>query len=165
MSTQDELLDWLRDAYAMERGLETSLRKLADSDALGPALHRQAEIHLAETQRHAEMVHECLESLGADASTFKTGLAKAVEGLKGLGTKLAKDEPIKDLLSAYAMEHFEIACYEALKAAGSQTGNQQVVHLAEQILEDEHRMAEWLKGHLPLVVAEYLRNESFAENG
>ena len=156
MTTRDELIDWLRDAYAMERGLEITLGKQAESEDLSPTLRQQARVHLAETRSHAEAVKACLEKLGSDTSTIKTGMAKTMEIVKGMGTNFARDERVKDLLAAYASEHFEIACYRALHTAATVAGEPAIVAVCESIIPDEENMAEWLDMNLPTVVREYL---------
>jgi ferritin-like metal-binding protein YciE len=156
MNAREEIVDWLRDAYAMERGLETTLQKQADNDSLVPQVRQRARVHLEETRRHAESVKSVLQSLGSDISGIKTGLGLMTEFTKGLGSRFAKDERIKDLLSAYSMEHFEIACYAALAAAARIAGLPQVVEMCERIIPDEERTARALRDNLPAEVRSYL---------
>lgn len=160
MNTKDELMDWLRDAYAMERGLEVSLRKMADSEETPFALRERARLHLHQTGEHAEAVKQALEELGSDTSALKTGLAKTMESLKGFGTFFAKDEEIKDILAASAMEHFEIACYRAIRTGASLLGLTSVEMMCDRILFEEEEMAKWLDEHLPEVVTHYLQHEA-----
>src|SRR5215218_2172672 len=96
MNERDELIDWLRDAYAMERGLETTLQKQAENEELSPAVRRGAAKHLEETRRLAEEVRTVLQALGTDSSALKTGIGRMAEMTKGLGTAFARDERIKD---------------------------------------------------------------------
>ncbi|HEX8310417.1 MAG TPA: ferritin-like domain-containing protein [Chthoniobacteraceae bacterium] len=162
MNAKDELIDWLRDAYAMERGLEITLQKQAANAELNSTIREQARLHLEETKRHAEAVHACLEQLGADTSALKTGLAKMLEIGKGLGTTFASDERVKDLLAAYASEHFEIACYKALRAGALEIGHPEIAAVCDSILPDEERMAGWLDANLSNVVSGYLRETQAA---
>jgi ferritin-like metal-binding protein YciE len=162
MSIREELIDWLRDAYAMERGLEVSLKKQAENDELGIELRQRAEMHLEETRRHAETVESLLKGLDADTSAIKTGTGKLAETVKGFGTKFARDEQIKDLLTAYAMEHFEIACYTALIAAAEAGNFPEVIAACRTIIEDEQEMADWLQQALPRVVTGYLAEHTHA---
>jgi len=156
MNTKEEMIEWLRDAYAMERGLEVTLEKQSANEEAPPALRSRAAAHLEETRRHAELVQTCLQSLGSDTSTFKTGMAKGMEMAKGMGTAFAKDERVKDVLAAYASEHFEIACYKALQVGAQKLGQTSIVEACASILEDEEEMAEWLYDNLPELVAGYL---------
>src|SRR2546421_7430030 len=95
---RDEIIDWLRDAYAMEKGLETALEKQAKSDELSAPVRERAARHLDETRRHAEEVKSALQALVADTSTLKTSLGVVAQAAKGIGSKFASDERIKDLL-------------------------------------------------------------------
>jgi ferritin-like metal-binding protein YciE len=156
---RETLIDWLRDAYAMERGLENTLEKHAENEEFHPALRAQAAMHLIETRRHAADVQSCLESLGSDTSTLKVAIAKVTETIKGLGTALASDERVKDILAAYATEHFEIACYRALRAGAAHLGETGIVAMCDRILPDEEKMASWLEENLPDVVTSYLIEE------
>ncbi len=156
MKTKDELIEWLRDAYAMEKAMELSLKKQSDSQGVSMLMREQAALHLAETQRHAEAVEACLKKLGSEVSTLKTAMAKGMEIMKGASTAFAGDHRVKDLLAMCAAEHFEIACYMALRAGAQRAGLFDVVDLCTKILKDEQRMAEWLEGNLPQVVMTYL---------
>jgi len=153
---RDEIVNWLKDAYAMERGLESALEKQSRNDDLLPEVRERAATHLAETRRHAEEVQSALQSLGSDTSAIKTTLGTVVQTAKGLMSTLAQDERIKDLLDAYSMEHFEIACYTALAAAAEAAGLDEVVQTCWRIIPDEQRMAQALIQSLPDEVANYL---------
>ncbi len=160
MSTRDELIDWLRDAYAMERGLEVALKKQAENEDLHPDIQERAQRHLEETRRHGDLVKQCLENMGSDVSTIKAGMATVMESVQGLGTKFARDERVKDLLAAYASEHFEIACYRALEVAAQAAGEMEVSAVCASIIPDEEAMAEWLQRNLPTVVTSYLQEQA-----
>jgi ferritin-like metal-binding protein YciE len=153
---RDEIIDWLRDAYAMERGLESALEKQAKSDELSAGVRDMAATHLEETRRHAEAVRALLQSMGTDTSSLKTGFGVIAESTKGLASVFARDERIKDLLDAYSMEHFEIACYTALAAAAERAGLAEVARTCRQIIPDEERMARAIMTSLPNEVATYL---------
>jgi ferritin-like metal-binding protein YciE len=156
MTGKEEVTAWLRDAYAMERGLEVSLKKQADNDALDDDLRNAIASHLEETRVHARRIESLLKSLGSDTSAIKTGVGLASETLKGLGTALAEDEPIKDLLATYAMEHFEIGCYKPIAAAAETADLHNVVSVCEEIIPEEEDMADAILDSLPRAVTEYL---------
>lgn len=159
---QDELIDWLRDAYAMERGLEGALRKQSENNDLSESVRQRAAMHLEETQRHAEAVKAALQSLGTDTSTLKTGMGMMAQTAKGATTMFARDEEIKDLLDAYSMEHFEIACYTALAAGAERAGLTQLVETCRSIIRDEERMAQSILQALPQEIHSYLSEHAKA---
>lgn len=156
MKTKDELIEWLRDAYAMEKAMEVTLKKQVDNPAVSMLLREQSAVHLKETQQHAEAVAACLKRLGSETSTLKTAMAKGMEIMKGASTAFAGDHRVKDLLGMCATEHFEIACYTALRAGAARFGIFDIVETCNQIMKQEQRMADWLEANLPHVVMSYL---------
>lgn len=162
MNAKDEIIDWLRDAYAMERGLELTLKRISESDKHPEECRRAAGMHLAETRHHAQVVEALLKSLGSDTSAVKTSIGLTMETMKGLSTALSHDEQIKDLISSYAMEHFEIACYQALAVAAEAVGLPHIVSACKQIISDEDRMAEVITEQLPRAVRNYIGGMTMA---
>jgi ferritin-like metal-binding protein YciE len=156
MDAREEVVDWLRDAYAMERGLEITLKKISQSEKQPGACRTAATIHLEETRQHAATVASLLRSLGSDTSTIRTGVGLATELVKGLGTAMAGDEQIKDLLASYAMEHFEIGCYRALETAAEAAGLPDVAMACAEIVSDEENMAQIVSDALPDAVLQFL---------
>ena len=157
---RSDLIDWLNDAYAMERSLEVMLRKQAENEEAHRAVRERARIHLDETEVHAERVSECLSLLDATPSTFKTVTGQAMEFAKGMMSKMASDERVKDFLAAYGAEYFEVACYKALIAAASVAGAESIVPLLEKNLKEDQAMASWLDQNVNAVVRDYLFDAS-----
>jgi ferritin-like metal-binding protein YciE len=160
---RDEIVDWLRDAYAMERGLETALQKQSQDEDLAPSVRQRASSHLEETKRHADEVRAALQSLDADTSSMKTAMGAIGQGFKGLSSQFARDQHIKDLLDAYMMEHFEIACYTSLEAAADHAGFTEVAEMCRRIIPDEERMAATLIDAIPQETVGYLFKEAHAD--
>jgi ferritin-like metal-binding protein YciE len=156
MKTKQELFEWLRDAHAMEKAMEIALQKQIASESVALVVREQLTTHLAETQRHAIAVAGCLKRLGTDTSTVKTVFAQGLEMIRGASTAFAGDSRVKDMLTACAAEHFEIACYTALRAGAERFGIADVVQTCDLILKDERRMADWLEANLPHIVMSYL---------
>ena len=157
------MINWLRDAYAMERGMETSLEKHSKNDDLSPEIRELAGMHLEETRRHAEEIKSALRSLDADTSALKTSLGVMAQAAKGMGTAFASDERVKDLLDAYSMEHFEIACYTALAAAAERADLLAIAEMCSNILSEEERMADSLRDVLPEEVVSFLFDRESTE--
>src|SRR5437763_14408515 len=95
---QSDLIDWLNDAYAMERGLEVMLRKQAENEDVHHAVRERARIHLEETETHADRVSECLSMRDAKPSTLKSATGQVMEMAKGMMTKMASAEREKEFL-------------------------------------------------------------------
>jgi ferritin-like metal-binding protein YciE len=162
-SLRKEIVEWLKDAYGMERGLETALEKQSKNQDLNPEIRERAAIHWEETRGHAEQVRSMLQSLGSDTSLLKTSAGTLAQSAKGIMSAFARDERIKDLLDSYSMEHFEIACYTALAAAAEAAGLPEVIQMCQRILGDERRMAQAILESLPDEVTNYLIETEAAE--
>ena len=153
---RETLIGWLNDAYAMEKGLVQVLENHANDVKDRPEMYRKIAQHLEQTKMHAERVRECVERLGGSVSTVKTAMGAVSGFFQGRSTGASPDELVKNALSDYAAEHFEIASYRALITAARLLGENQVVQVCESILRDEQDMANWLEQSLPNVVQEYL---------
>ncbi|MES2598716.1 MAG: DUF892 family protein [Verrucomicrobiota bacterium] len=159
MKTKAELIDWLRDAYAMEKAMTSALQKQVNNQKLPLEARQLASNHLTETEAHAEAVAVCLHELGTDTSMVKNAIAQGAEYAKGVSTMLAGDEHVKDVIAAYTSEHFEIACYTALATAASHLGYPEIERTCRAILKEELRMAEKLQAGLPAVIQAYLLSD------
>jgi len=159
---RDEVIDWLNDAYAMERGLEITLRKQAENKDAHRAVRERARIHLDETSEHAARITRCLEMLGSTPSTLKTVTGQILEMGKGVTTMFARDERVKDFLAAYGSEYFEVACYKSLIAGARAAGEEEIVPLLEQNLKEDTAMAEWLDMNIDAITRDYLNNAATA---
>lgn len=153
---RETLIGWLNDAYAMEKGLVQVLENHANDVKDRPEMYRMMAQHLEQTRMHAERVKDCVERLGGSISTVKTAMGSVSGFFQGRSTGASPDELVKNGLSDYAAEHFEIASYRALITAARLLGENQVVQVCESILRDEQEMASWLEKTLPTVVQEYL---------
>lgn len=163
MDVRNELTGWLRDAYAMERSLETTLKKISQSDKHPEECRAACGKHLIETQQHAQTVESILKSLGTDTSTIKTGIGVVMEMLKGAGAAVSHDHVVKEMIASYASEQFEIACYEAITAAAEVAGLPHIVNACQQIISEEKNMAETINDMLPGIIHHYLARDTMAK--
>jgi len=153
---KETLLSWLNDAYSMEKGLVQVLENHANDVKDHPDAYRKITEHLEKTKLHADRVEQCIARLGGSTSTVKTALGAISGFIHGRTTGASPDEMVKNGLSDYAAEHFEIACYRALIVAARALGQNEIVQICEDILRDEEDMARWLEKQLPMMVQEYL---------
>lgn len=157
---RERLLQWLRDAHAMEEQAETMLSRTAQRIENYPLLKSKLEEHLGQTQRQAARVEECIQRLNGEASSLKDtggsvmGFAQAVSGA------VAGDEVMKAALASYTFEHMEIASYKMLAEAVEEAGEPEIRQVCEEILGEEEAMAEWLKHNLPSTTQQFLQREA-----
>ncbi|PKG51054.1 DUF892 family protein, partial [Halomonas sp. MES3-P3E] len=65
------LVDWLRDAHAMEKQAEKMLQSQAHRLEHYPQLQQRIEEHIEETVNQSKKLEHCLTLLGANTSSFK----------------------------------------------------------------------------------------------
>lgn len=148
---KERLVSWLKDAYAMERSLESALTKQAEHAEGDTTLRGRLLQHREETARHAELVEGALARYGTDKSALKVMAGKTQATLQGWISGASADTGIKDVLTGIAAEHFEIACYRSLHAAAITLGDDATAHMCQEILRDEESMAKFLESQLPRV--------------
>jgi len=153
---KDNLLDWLRDAHAMEMQAETMLKAQASRLEHYPDVKLRIEQHITETQGQAKLLEQRIEALGGDTSALKDFAGKAMASMQGFGGMFATDEVIKGAMASYAFEHFEISAYNALIEGARVIGDTETQRACEQILKEEKAMAAWLDQNLPATTRRFL---------
>lgn len=156
MSSREQLITWLNDAYAMEKALEVTLERHAKDAEDHPDVHARITRHIEETREQAETVRGCVESLGGSVSAGKSALAGFFGAVQGMANKPAKDTMVKNALADFAAEHFEIASYKALIQSARSLGEEQIALKLTRILHQEEDMAAFLEEKLPAAVSETL---------
>ena len=150
MTEQREwLIQWLRDAHAMEEQAETMLTAQGKRIEHYPDLADRITRHLEETKVQAERLRTCLEGMGESPSRLKDTSGKLMAMGQAMGGMFAGDEVLKGSMAGYAFEQVEIAAYRVLVAAAEHLGERQVAEVCRQNLDEELAMAEWLDSHLP----------------
>ncbi|HEX7813762.1 ferritin-like domain-containing protein [Dyella sp.] len=155
-TARDVLLDWLRNAHAMEVHSEEMLKSQMRRIEHYPQLRERIERHLTETREQQAMLAQCLKQLGAEPSAIKELGARFAALGQGLFQVTAADEIIKSAISASAFERMEITVYRTLIAAAKTSGEDDVARICQTILPQEQAMADWLDQHLPELVEQYM---------
>ncbi|MBV9282867.1 MAG: ferritin-like domain-containing protein [Chloroflexi bacterium] len=155
MTSQDTIVAWLNDAYSMENALIQVLEHRVKDAEDHPTVRAADERHLDETRHHAEAVKGCIERLGGSTSTIKSTLASLFGQMQAPMTGMAPDELVKNFLTDYAAESFEVASYRALIAAATEMGDRETAAVCERNLQEDQAMADWLLENIPTVVREY----------
>ena len=164
MATAEErLMEWLRDAHAMEEQAETMLGALAQRIENYPEVKAQVQRHLEETRQQARSVRACIERRGGDTSTLKDLTGKFVAMGQGLSGVFAGDQIVKGSMATYTFEQMEIAAYTILVGAAEAAGDGETRAVCERILDQEEAMAGWLRQHLTTVTKRYLGREEMAD--
>jgi ferritin-like metal-binding protein YciE len=142
----------------MEKDIENNLEGQVKHTDHYPDIQSRIQMHLDATRSHAERVKDCIERNGGDVSKVKAAVSNLMGSVMGAGTGMAKDTLIKDVLSDFATENFEIASYRSIVDAANLLGDTQTALVCEEIIREEQQMAQFLHDQLPLVTRTELQN-------
>ena len=134
------LTEELKDIYDAEKQITKALPKMVKA-ASSPELKQAFEEHLEITKKQISRLEEVFELLDEKAGS------KTCAGMKGLlqeGEEVMKEDVDEEMLhdaaiigAAQKVEHYEIAAYGTVRTFAQMLGNDQVVDLLEQTLEEE----------------------------
>jgi ferritin-like metal-binding protein YciE len=160
-STSDEarsiFVTGLKNAHALETQATQIIGRQLDRLENYPEVAERLRLHLEETKQHQQRVEEILGSLNEDYSTIKDIAAGFMGNMAALGHTPAGDEILKNSFANLAFENYEIAAYTSLIAVGEATGNASRLGPLRQTLDEEERMAAWVKEHLREVTQRFLQ--------
>lgn len=162
-SKQEHLLDWLRDAHAMEQQAEQMLTAQAKRLEHYPDLKARIEQHIEETKGQQKALEDCITRLGGSASTFKDIAGKIMAFGQAVGGMAMSDEVVKGAMAGYAFENVEIATYVVLIAAAHAADDTETATACIAILKQEQAMAAWLLEHLPQITKAFLSRSETPE--
>jgi ferritin-like metal-binding protein YciE len=152
----EHLIDWLRDAYAMEKQAESMLKAQSSRLENYPELRQRIDQHLQETLGQQTLLEGCLDRLGSSPSAMKDLTGRIAAFGQAVGGMTMTDEVVKGAMSGYVFEQTEVASYTALIAAARTAGDDETLRCCEQILPQEIEMGRWLLAHLPEIVTAYM---------
>jgi ferritin-like metal-binding protein YciE len=154
----DQLVKYLTDAHSIEVQALVQMRSapgMAGDAQLAEAFRR----HLAETERHEQLVRERLEARGASPSRIKD-VVMAVGGKAFV--LFARSQPdTTGKLTAHALsyEHLELAAYEELIRVAERAGDHETAEVARRIRDEEAAMADRLEASIDAAVEASLREK------
>jgi ferritin-like metal-binding protein YciE len=162
-----KLIQYLNEAYATEKRLETALGAHVAMTTQARYKKRLKE-HLSETKRHGREVKQRIKQLGGTAETISAPVPDAIadaagtvlggaqravalaqgpwHALRGTGEE---EKQLKNAKSEYASESEEIATYTAIETLAQALGDRDTQRLAQAIRRDEERMRTFLEREIP----------------
>jgi ferritin-like metal-binding protein YciE len=172
-----KLVQFLNEAYAKEKQLETSLQAHLDATTRDDYAKR-LKSHLKETKSHATQVARRIKQLGGNPETVSIpgpeGLGKMAENVaEKLGkAKAAAQGPLHTMRGSgeqetmlhnaraeYADEAEEIATYMVIDSLATTVGDKGTATMAREIMRDEERMQKFLADLLPELTASVAHDE------
>lgn len=89
---------------------------------------------------------------------------RTIANLQGLMHSAVTDEVIKNALSGYAFEHFEIASYKSLIAFANELGEERMLPLLLESLREEEAMAQWMDDRTKSLTEQFCQNRCSRRN-
>lgn len=138
-SLHELLIDELKDLYNAETQLTKALPKMAKA-ANDEALKAGFEEHLDQTHEHIARLDRVMELLEASP---KGKVCKAMKGLVAEGEEKIDEDAspaVKDaalICAAQKVEHYEIAGYGTVRTFAELLGQDEVVSLLQETLDEE----------------------------
>ncbi len=135
----DLLLEELQDIYDAEHQITKALPKMMEA-ASSKDLKKAFQLHLEQTEGQITRLEEIFEIMGEEAERKP---CKAMKGLIAEGEDMIKDHDASVLLdagligSAQRVEHYEMAAYGTSRAYAEALGEQEIVELLQQTLDEE----------------------------
>jgi ferritin-like metal-binding protein YciE len=149
-STRDIIQRYLQDAIAAENTFESQLRGMA-KEGDDPTAHALFQQHAEETRSQIDRLTARLQALGETPSTMKSFMAHMF-AFAPKTAQMGHDEAERvsqNLMMAYAVEHSEIAMYEALATVAAAAGDEITASLAREIQAEEQRTADKVWSMIP----------------
>ena len=172
-----KLVDFLNEAYAKERQIETALQTHLEVTT-HDGYEQRLKDHLKETKSHATQLSRRIKQLGGTPATVsvpgpdsvgrlaenvseKFGKAKAaaqspIHAVRGAGEQ---EKMLHNARAEYADEAQEIATYTVIDSLATTVGDKQTAKLARDIRRDEERMQKFLADLLPELSASVAHDE------
>lgn len=154
--SQNHLLDWLRDAHAMELQAEQVMRGELRRIQSYPEFKLRVERHLEDTVAQQKLLESCINRLGGAPSRVKDLGAQLLAVGQTLSGTIFKDEVVKAAMSMYVFENLEIASYRILIASAEALGDEETRASCQRILNQEIEMSSWLLEYLPQLTQTFL---------
>ena len=165
-----KLVQYLTEAYAKERQLETALQAHIGMTTR-PPYKKRLQQHLTETREHARQVERRIKQLGAGvpdaaiettttvSSVFGKALALAQGPIDALRGTSENEKLLKNAKDEYVEEAAEIAAYTAIETLADEVGDTETAKLARSIRRDEERMAGFLARQIPTLTKAVVRDQ------
>jgi ferritin-like metal-binding protein YciE len=154
--TREWVMQWVRDAHAMEEQAVTMLTGQEGRLANYPELRAAVSRRIKETQDQGRRLRMYLESRNDSSSILKDLGGKTIALGQSLSGLFAGDEVMKGLLASYTFEHMEIASYRILKEAARSIDDAELEGICDQNLQEELATARWLEEHIPALTIQFL---------
>lgn len=132
-------------------------------NATDPNLKEMITNHIQQTQQHIRNLEQVFSALGQQPQRQMCDAAKGLVSEAQKGMQETKAVPaIRDCIIAGAaakVEHYEIASYRGLITGADLMGQQEIVSLLQQNLEQEESTAQLIEASTPQLLQKAMQQE------
>ena len=160
-----KLLPHIQNAYALENQVAEALERHRDEAAGIPEMQAKIQEHFEVTKQHRERIVQRLQAYGETPSVIKDLGSSLMGNMMGAMAGMRPDTMSRMARDEYVSEHLEIAAYTLLITTAQALGDMETVRIAEQNLQDEIEMQQWLLSHMPQVCLYDLQQEGYTVMG
>lgn len=160
-NSQEKFQHELGDIYDAEqqflKGQELMLQHATD-----PQLKQGIQTHIQESQQQVQRLEQVFQAMGQQPKAEKCAAAAGLVAEAQQVMKEAGTPEIRDCLiggAAAKVEHYEIASYRGLITGAQLMGQQQVVQLLQQNLQQEEKTAQMLEQMAPTLAQKAMQAE------
>jgi ferritin-like metal-binding protein YciE len=152
-----KLTQYLTEAYAKEKELETSLEAHIGMTTR-PPYKKRLKAHLRETKGHSKQLERRIKQISGSGPALTAKVQKLIATAKGplhmVRGSSEQEKMLKNAKTEYWNEHEEIATYTAIEVLAESVKDPETAKLARSIRRDEERMAKFLERQIgPLTKA------------
>ncbi len=158
---KDLFIAWLKDAYAMEKSIEATLREHAKDAKDYPMVQEKISQHADTTRDQGEKLKELIENMDESIPRIKAVSGEIMGKIQSYAKKFKEDKVIKNTLMDIATEAFEISTYKSLILTAERLGDDHAKEVLESILAEEEEMSGWAEENLPMLMEEFFMQETY----
>lgn len=150
------LIDWIRNAHAMEvqseELLDSQLRRIEHY----PDLRERLKEHREETREQRIVLQDMLRSARTEPSAWREAGVRLMALGQNLFQVASQDEIIKGVIMLASFERMEMAVYRALATAAQVAGEAEMADVFVRLHDQEQAMAHWHDEHLAELTRQFL---------
>ncbi len=160
-TTQEKFIHELGDILDAEnrflKGQQEMLEQVTDE-----TLKSGLQTHIGETEQQIKNLEQVFSAIGEEPKTEKCDAAQGLVSEAKKSVSEAGTPELRDCLigsSAAKNEHYEIASYRGLIEGARLMGQDQVVTLLQQNLQQEEKTAQLLESNAPKLLQKAMQSE------
>lgn len=154
--TREIMMNWLKDAHAMERASIDNLERQVRHLDHYPDVRAKFEQQLEVTRRQEQRLEQQLRTMGSDSSAIRDAVTRLAGQAQAMMAGMAPDEVVKQAVTTLAYEEWEIANFRALATAAEREGESSLATMFEEMADEKADMADWLSDAIPDITRRYL---------